>query len=218
MNIQKTILITRPSQDNALRYLFFWSKKIIEFAQKKNFKVVDLKNERANREEFTKIVNKLKPNLTILNGHGDYDRVTGHDMKTIAKADENPEILSETITYAISCRSAKKLGPEVVKNGNNSYIGYMEDFIFYYDHQKVNNPLKDEKAKLFLEPSNQINISLLKNQTSEKSTINSKKYIIKNIQKLLNTDNNNPETSQLISALYWNFNNLVCLGNKEAVI
>lgn len=217
-NIPKLILITRPQGDMALKYLEVWSQKIIEVANEKGATVLDLRGFRANRTEIEKIVKKKDPDLIIINGHGDYDLITGQDQEILAKADDNPELLAKAVVYAISCRSAKILGTAVVEKGNRAYIGYMEDFIFLYDESKIYRPLEDEKAKLFLEPSNQVAISLLKNHSAIEASKSSKQYFIRNIQKLLTSDNKFSENSQFLSALYWNFKNQVCLGNKDVKI
>jgi hypothetical protein len=48
------------------------------------------------------------------------------------------------------------------------------DFIFCHDLDKISRPLEDKTAKLFLEPSNQVAISLLKGNTSGRSSERSK--------------------------------------------
>ena len=103
LSIPKSILITRPQGDIALKYLEVWSQKIIEAAKKKGAAVLDLRGPRANRKEF-------------------------------------------------------------------------------------------------------------------EASLSSKRYFIRNIQKLLTSDNKSSENSQFISALYWNFKNQVCLGNGDAKI
>lgn len=66
--------------------------------------------------------------------------------------------------------------------------------------------------------SDQVAISLLKNHSADEASRSSKQYFIRNIQKLLTSDNKSSENSQFISALYWNFKNQVCLGTGEAKI
>ncbi len=201
-NIPKSILITRPQGDNALKYLELWSQKIIDVAQEKGATILDLIGKRANREEFEKIIRKKNPELIILNGHGNYNFLTGQNKEILVEAGKNHEILSNSIVYAISCRSAKILGKSVASTGDGAYIGYLEDFVFYYDESKVYRPLEDKKAGLFLEPSNQVAISLLKNHSAAEASESSKRYFMRNIKKLLTTDNSSVENSQFISVLY----------------
>lgn len=60
-NIPKSILITRPRGDIALKYLEVWSQKIIEVAEKKGATVLDLRGHRANRKEMEKMIRKKIP-------------------------------------------------------------------------------------------------------------------------------------------------------------
>ncbi|MBU4022841.1 hypothetical protein KJ591_00555, partial [Patescibacteria group bacterium] len=153
--MNKTLLITRPKHDTTVHYLFYWSKKIIELAQEKSIKVWDLKGKRANRKEIEGVLKKREPSLVFFNGHGDDDRIAGHNDEALLVAGENEELLISKIVYALSCRSGKKLGYESVKKGALGYIGYDEDFIFFIDQNKMSNPLMDKTAELFLEASNQ---------------------------------------------------------------
>ena len=41
--MKKALLITRPNYDDATGYLFYYAKKIVEFAKKKNIKFIVLK-------------------------------------------------------------------------------------------------------------------------------------------------------------------------------
>ena len=214
--MNKSFLITRPNHDDTTHYLFYWSKQLIEFAKKKGIFVFDLLGKKANKEEFTSYIHKKNPSLIILNGHGAEDMVTGHDMQTIIKVGENDILLKSRITYAISCRSAKKLGPESIKSGAKAYIGYSDDFIFFYEPTKITNPLNDNTARLFLEPSNELVSSLLKGNTVGESCERSKGHFRDNIKKLL-TSESSDESQVYVRYLWWNMRNQACLGDKNAV-
>ncbi len=47
-SMNRILLITRPKHDVTVRYLFYWSKEIIELANKKGIKVLNLEQGRAN--------------------------------------------------------------------------------------------------------------------------------------------------------------------------
>jgi len=160
--MSKKLLITRPEHDDTTLYLSHWSKQAIEQAESKGMRVLDLHKNRANKSEVVSMLSKQKPELVIFNGHGGDNVVGGDKNEPLIVAGENENLLKEKITYAISCKSAKKLGPKSVDSGAKAYIGYDDDFIFFYDPNKMTHPLKDETAKLFLEPSNELIISLVK--------------------------------------------------------
>ena len=69
--MNKILLITRPKHDVTVRYLFYWSKKIIKLAQEKSINVWNLEGKRANYREIESMLKKRKPSLVFFNGHGD---------------------------------------------------------------------------------------------------------------------------------------------------
>lgn len=104
------LLITRPEHDYATRYLSAWAGKTFEIAKTKGYSIIDLRRERANRKEIESILNKRKPGLVIINGHGSDNLVAGQENEPLLIAGNNSYLLEGKITYAISCRSARGLG------------------------------------------------------------------------------------------------------------
>jgi len=45
-------LITRPNHDDVVYYLSAWSKELVDLAIKKGRKVIDLKDNKANKKEL----------------------------------------------------------------------------------------------------------------------------------------------------------------------
>ena len=156
---------------------------------------------------------KKEPLLVFFNGHGSDDCVTGHENEALITVGKNEELLVSKIIYALSCRSGKKLGHESIKNGALSYIGYDDDFIFITDENKISNPLKDRTAALFLEPSNQVMICLIKGHSTEFSHEQSKKLFRQNAIKVANSES---QDNYLIPYLLWDMQHQVCLGDKNA--
>ena len=100
--MNKTLLITRPKHDVTVHYLFHWSKKIIEQAEKKGIKVLDLKLKRANCKEVVSMLQKKEPSLVFFNGHGNDDCIKGHNDEVLIAAGENDQFLISKIVYALS--------------------------------------------------------------------------------------------------------------------
>lgn len=213
--MNKTLLITRPDHDITTRYLSFWSEKIIKLAVKKNILVLDLKRKKANKKELESRILKMKPLFIMLNGHGGDNCVTGYDNKILIKTRNNEQLLKSKIVYAVSCKSATELGPKSITAGALIYIGYTGDFIFCHDTHKIARPLDDRIIKLFLEPSNQVAVSLIKGSTGKESSDRSKKFFLRNIQKLL-TSEASPESNQYAKFLWWDMKHQVCLGDNNA--
>ena len=211
------MLITRPNHDITTNYLYVWSDFIIDCAEKLKKNVVDLVGKRANYKEFNSIVKKVKPRFLFLNGHGDAETVTGFNNEPLIKLSENPDLLYKKVVYARACSSAKKLGRESVKKGCEAYLGYDEDFVFMVDDDSILKPVSDKIAEMFLKPSNQVAISLIKGSTTGEADKKSKEVFKKNIQQLMLSTTPNWQ-KDLIPYLLWDYNHQVCLGNQTARI
>ena len=176
------ILITRPCHDDTTAYCHEWSKEIIDFADKKNVKLHDLRKEKANKEELESRVSKFQPKLLIFNGHGSDEEICGHDNKTLVKYGVNEKLLKSRIAYARTCHSAKKLGKKITEeNPSTAFIGYEHKFLFPFDASRTATPLKDSFAKSFFESTNIILISLIKGNNVKESSERSQDTFQKNI-------------------------------------
>ncbi|MCX5696001.1 MAG: hypothetical protein NTW18_05050 [Candidatus Omnitrophica bacterium] len=208
------LLITRPEHDEATHYLSKWSEQIIDIAQKKNVKVIDLHREKANRNRVIGILEKTGAKLVILNGHGSDISVHGHDNEVILKEDDNKAIKGKII-YARSCNSAKKLGQNCITQGALAYLGYKEEFIVASNSTNIRRPLEDKTAELFLEPSNHIPIALLKGHTTGDANNRSKDLFKKNIGNLV-IEGPSSYNYFAIRYLLWDMSHQVCLGDEGA--
>lgn len=215
MNI--TALITQPNHDLTTYYISAWAEKVVQLAKKKDLNIISLKGKRANKTVFTSITQKKSPQLIFLNGHGNSDLVAGQNNEVLVKEGENEIILKGRITYALSCQSAKRLGKAAIKGGASAYIGYQEDFIFYYDREKTTKPLNDTVIKLFLEPSNTMVISLIKGHSSGEAWRNSQRDFKKKITNLV-LSQDKVAINTYLPGLIWDMKNQVCLGNNQAVL
>jgi len=211
------LLITRPNHDITTNYLYYWSQKIIDEADKKGVKTVDLRGRRANKKEFTSVINKIRPRLIVLNGHGDNKSVTGFDNEVLIEVGNNEKLLERKIAYAVSCSSAKTLGSKCIDFGTDTYIGYTDDFVFMINETKITKPLEDKTAQLFLEPSNKIAISLLKGNSSGNSYKKSQEVFRRNITHLL-TSESSQEGKEALPYLLWDMRHQVCLGDHNAIL
>jgi len=61
--------------------------------------------------------------------------------------------------------TAKKLGRRCVDNKTTSFVGYEDDFVFYYDHNKITRPFNDNIANPCLDSTTQFPVSLIKGNT-----------------------------------------------------
>ena len=213
--MNNNFLISRPNYDNTTFYLFKWSEKCLQIADEKGIEYTDLNSERANRKNVEKVLKTKNPNLVLFNGHGSNDRIYGNKQETLIEAGINDVLLRGKVVHSISCSSAKELGPKCINSGTISFIGYEDDFIFVFDKNKTFHPLKDDIASNFLEPPNELTISLLKGNRVYDSYKRSQEMFKKRINKLLTSEQ--PIGSEnIIWWLVWDMSKQVCLGNKEA--
>jgi len=206
------LLITRPEHDYATRYLSAWSEKLFDLIKSKGYLIIDLYRERANRKETESVLSKRNSDLVIINGHGSDDAVAGHDNNLLIKAGDNSSLLSNKITYAISCRSARVLGKEIAQNAETAYIGYKDDFIFVYLEKYRTRPIEDKFAGLFLGPSNLVVTTLLKGHSAKESVSRARQEFLRNIQGLL-TSKVKSDDSSALRYLVWDMRNLVLQGD-----
>ncbi len=207
------MIITRPEHDLATRYLSCWSSYIIKAANRKNIGVTDLHKEKAVKKELEGRLRKINPTFVVLNGHGSDECVCGHDNEELINLN-NSDLLKGRVTYAVSCNSAKKLG-KACADKNTAYIGYDESFVFNAERKYLSQPLKDQRAAQFLQPSNQVSLSLIKGHTAEESLENSKRLFKETIRKLLPSVNTDSHAREDASDLFWNMNHQVCEGNSS---
>lgn len=210
------ILVTQPTSDYTTRYISAWANFVVDLAKKRRIDAVCLRSKRANRKEFQSVVMKTKPRFLFLNGHGNKRAVAGQDNEILVEVNNEKGILKEKIVYALACSSAKILGRKSVKDGTDAYLGYDEDFIFFYDEKCRTNPINDLTAKLFLDPSNAIPISLLKGHPAGRAYKNSQNMYKKTAAQLLGSQSSEDRT--YLKYLIWNMAHQVCLGNKKAAI
>ncbi len=211
------MLVTRPNSDRTTRYISAWAEEVIDCAEQKSCAVFDLSGKRASRKEFENIVRKQSPSFVFLNGHGSPYVVTGQNEESLVAANDNEGILKGTVTYALSCSSAKSLGPKAVEAGATAFIGYKEEFIFLFDEAQRTRPGQDELATHFADSSNQVAISLLKGHSAREAHEQSQQSFGRSIRKLLTSQATDRESAAL-RYLFWNMQHQVCLGNSEAKI
>ena len=212
--MNKGLIITLPRYEYAVDYLSIFSESIIEEANKRSIRVKKLKNKNANKENFESFVKQLDYKMLVFNGHGSENTLSGHKDKPIIKFGENESLLKGRISYARSCWAGLTLGKSIENDKEGCFIGYKLPFMFFIDDTWRSNPHKDKIAPIFLEPSNLIPISILKGNTAIQAHENSKKQILKTINKIL--EKGNKEIFLFAENLWNNYLGQVIYGNEDA--
>ena len=211
----KALLVTRPDHDLITTYLFHWSELVIEEAGKKGVKVLDLQKTKANKKTLISHLTKHQPALVFFNGHGDEATITGYNNEVLVEVDRNEKILTGKIVYARSCDAANKLGKACIKHDTLAFIGYKNKFTIGYTPSKITTPLKDKVARLFIEPSNLVPISLLKGNTIENAYKKSQDAMGRNFLFMLSTKASQAQ-KDAAPYLWINKKYQVALGDQKA--
>ncbi len=205
----QALVITRPFYDPTTSYLNRFNLEVVKNAEKKLRSVVDLEGKRANKKEFESVIKKMKPDLIIINGHGNAELVLGNSSNEIlVKVGENEYILKDAVVFSLSCSSAKVLGKASISAGAKAYIGYDEDFIYAYTDGFSTRAEQDPLAKLFLDPTSKIANSLVDGYSPEEAHVRGRTAFIENLQKVLLS---NSKDEYLARYLIWDLTNQVCL-------
>lgn len=212
--MDKCTLITRPNHDLATNYLCMWSESVVKLSSKKR-KTFDLKGEKATASNFKSYVEKHQPDFIFINGHGNEYEIAGFNNETLVKVGNNESLLAEKIVYARSCDAARILGEQVSKNNSSTFIGYKKSYILGRNPLKSNYPLTDEVARLFMEPSNLISISIIKGRTAKEAYLKSQSEMMKNFFFMLSSKANSNQRDAA-PYLWSNRKNQVLLGNENA--
>lgn len=215
--LSNSILITRPSHDLINSYFFLWTQQVIDYAHKHNIKVLDLDNDKATREKFTSYINKNKPKLVFMNGHGNENCIAGNKDDIIIESGVNEKLLEGKVVYIRSCNVAAGLGEVCIKNGTIVFIGYLKKYSLGYTPSSAFRPLEDKVAKLFLEPSNLIPISLIKGNSAKEAYRKSQTAMLKNFLLMLSTKATK-EQKDAAPSLWRNRKYQVILGDENAKI
>ena len=209
------ILFVRPAHDDVTSYLFYYSKQLLKEAELKGFKVLNKEKEKANFKVITEIIETINPRFIMFNGHGNSRTICGHKDEALIVLDKNHRLLEKKMIYSLSCSSAAELGKGVA-NEETTFIGYVDEFALGMDGQSQTTIQRDERAKLFLEPSNSLVQSLLKGNSAHEAVKKAKELMKQNISKL-RTDPF-PDAKDYLPYLFNNYAVLEVLGNKEAKI
>jgi len=209
------VLFSRPRHDGQMAYLYHYSKELVSFSKIKGHKTLNKEGEEANKLIILGLIQKQKPFFIMFNGHGSPDVICGHKNEVIISTKKNPEDLSGTITYSLSCSSANRLGKLSIEKGAIAFVGYEMDFALGKDPDSEAAPAKDKIAELFLRPSNILVESILAGKEVDSALDKARKKMKENIM-YLNTTNEFPEAKHYAPFLFGNYMGLVAYGDEKA--
>jgi len=210
------ILITSPKYDDGTEYLSYYSSLILKEINNNNIPVKNFEGKEANRGNVIKFLQKKNPKTLFINGHGDEKTLYGsHNLLLFSI--EDISLLKNKLIYARACSAGAFLGEKIVENNNGCFIGYKYPFSFWIDQKHSATPSRDNTAKFYLEPSNEIMIFIINGRTAQQSHEKSKKMMIENMKKILKLEEKKePGAMGMLQILWNNFDGQVLHGNPSA--
>jgi len=142
-------------------------------------------------------------------GHGDKDVFTGQDEAVILEVSKyDPNEVQGKVIKLLSCQAALILGPDLILNGAEAFLGYVDDYVWVMDADLASTPWSDKMAATSLLPVIDGLNALLDGKTCREAL---------QIELDGYTRNAEIEEDELIkSCLEFNHDNAVLLGDREA--
>lgn len=213
--MKKGVIITLPKWDDVTEYFYVFSKPIVDACKKYDVNIKKIEKLKVNRFNVENNILSYDYNFIIFNGHGSMESIHGHKNEMLIKKGTNEGILKNRAVYVRACWASLKLGPSINKKVKDygCFIGYDLEFGFWYDKTRITTPSKDTVAKIFFDTSNLVPIGLIKGQTAGQAHENSKKAMLKAINRLLS----NPDGDSQVSAqvLWDNYSGQELIGNSD---
>ena len=86
-------------------------------------------------------------------GHGNEISFTGHNEALILEVGKyDPREVRGKVIKLLSCLTAVTLGPDLISNGAESFLGYKDDFVWVMDADLTSTPWADTIAAPVLMP------------------------------------------------------------------
>lgn len=144
-------------------------------------------------------------------GHGGRDVFTGQNEAILLEVGKyDPKEVEGKIIKLLSCQTAVELGPDMIKNGAEAFLGYMEDYVWVVDADLASTPWADEMAAKFLIPVVDGLNALLDGKTAREAL---------NVELEGYSRNAESEEDELVKALLeFNRGHAILLGNESAKI
>ncbi len=142
-------------------------------------------------------------------GHGNEVSFSGHNEEVILEVGKyDPREVRGKVIKLLSCATGVALGPDLIKNGAEAFLGYVDDYVWVMDSDLASTPWADRMAATSLMPViDSLNALLDGKTTREALEIELEGY----------SRNAEVEEDELIkSFLEFNRDNAVLLGTPEA--
>src|SRR3989338_8364579 len=158
------MLLVRPRYDIATSYTSAWAEPLKREAERRGWLVSDISGTEAVRKAVLSRLQKGRPALISLNGHGNAEAFFGHESQ-LALGRGDASLFTGAIAFARACECVVGLGKSAAEGGCRAFIGYRRKFWIARSTDHGASPEKDGIARPVFEASNAVPFSLLKGHT-----------------------------------------------------
>ncbi len=199
------VLVTNPEVDSLTRYLLVWTERLLS-SHKNRHEFIRLKADQVVRKRVIGVLSKKNIDAILFNGHGSSKQVQGQNGAIFGVDDV--AFLRGKIVHALSCNTAKTLGPLARQSGVKEYVGYDESYVVLLQRDKIDHPELDGTAALFLDPAFIAPAALLNGKSGGEAVTLAKRAYNRSILKALDSDIQSDD-DQFIGWLLWDRDHLV---------
>lgn len=149
------------------------SKYVVNSAIENGYTVFDNLGVDAVHDTVHQSIAENDPFIFFGAGHGGPSMFTGDDQDVIFTT-EDCDILAGRLVDLHSCSCGALLGPEIIRKGGVSFLGFVDDWGWYYDPSEdpddpESDPYDYPCSKCFWESANQYMLSLFSGRNTEKA-------------------------------------------------
>jgi len=149
------------------------SKHVVDSAIENGYTIFDNVAEQAVHDTVHQGIQMNDPFIFYGAGHGNETTFTGDNLDVIFTT-ADCEILAGRLVNLHSCSTGSRLGPEIIKKGGSSFLGFVKDWGWLAgDDIDTNDPNADPYdciyAKPFWESANQYMISLFTGRETKRA-------------------------------------------------
>lgn len=147
------------------------AKHVVDSAIENGYTVFDNVAEAAVHDIVHQSIQTNDPFIFYGCGHGNETTFTGDNLDVIFTV-EDCDILAERLVDLHSCLTGSRLGPEIIKKGGVSFLGYVKEWGWLTEEDPSDpdaDPYDCIYAKPFWESANQYMVSLFAGRETEKA-------------------------------------------------
>ncbi len=218
-------LVVRANRDSPVNgdmagpmaYGHLWMGWILNSLRWRGGARLDLRGNDAVGVKFESAVRTEDSSLLVGCGHGNPEIWVGQYVEAERRYSTlmttyNAELMRGRVVYLLSCNTARKLGPEIIRKGGIAYAGYNDEFVWTVESPE--SPAADRLAAPFGSASTTFPRALVGGKTVREAKEQTLKAFDGEIERW--EKNEDPYAREVVKWLLWDREAFTVLGNEEA--